>query len=344
MKFATLNDGSRNGQFIIVSRDLKTAVIASQIAPTLQHVLDSWTFMAPQCEDLYTLLNQGRAPYSFDFNPANCMAPLPRAFDYVTGGAYPAYEQHIAPLMPQIASHSSQSDALIPQQKQALSDGLLGAHAEIIVPNEQTAIDIEAGLAMIVGDFSKNTLPKNKAGLINSAAEQCRLIMLTNQIVLMDVSVNQDAVITAESHSASDKIIAKTLSSFSPVAITPDELGQDWGDGRVTLPLRFSVRGKLVGQPNAGVDMVFNFPQLVAQIALNRDLNAGNIVGTGAIFNANANKGSASIAAIRSTEMSEKNGITTAYLQAQDSVKTDMLDNNGKSIFGAIEHKVLLRD
>ena len=323
MKLATLKDGSRDGQLIIVARDLKTAVIAGNIAPTMQAVLDSWDFMQPQCEDLYVQLNQGRAPYSFDFDPKNCMAPLPRAYQFVDGSAWLDYVELMCRARGTEMPELFQSQPLL---HQSASDDFIGACDPIRIKNEEWGIDFESEIAVITGDVAMESTPEK-------ALEQIRLVMLLNDVSLREL-IPDDMI------KRFGFMLSKPASSFSPVAVTPDELGESWSAGKVHLPLRSSVNGKLVAQPDAGKDMTFNFPQLLAWLAKTRNIRAGSIIGSGTVFNRDTNKGCSSLYGIRALEKVGGNEVTTPYLKFGDSVKIEMLDRHGKSIFGAIDQVI----
>ena len=323
MKLATLKDGSRDGQLIVVSRDLKSAVIANNIAPTMQNLLDSWDFMAPQCEDLYFQLNHGRAPNSFDFDPQNCMAPLPRAYQFADASAYVDYVELIGKTRNRDLPDLFHSEPLI---HQAASDDFIGPCDDIVVSNESFDIDFESEIAVIAGDIKMGATPA-KAG------EYIRLIMLAN-----DVSLR--ALIPNEMMKGFGFLQSKPTTSFSPVAVTPDELVDAWQGGKVHLPLRSIVNGKVLGQPNAGVDMTFSFPQLISHLTKTRNIKAGTIVGSGAVFNKEGNKGCSSLYGIRAAESLSGSEAITPFLRYGDSIKIEMMDKNGKSIFGAIDQKV----
>ncbi|MET3106193.1 fumarylacetoacetate (FAA) hydrolase [Oxalobacteraceae bacterium GrIS 2.11] len=323
MKLATLKDGSRDGQLTIVSRDLKTAVIATNIAPTMQDLLDSWDFMQPQCEDLYVQLNQGRAAYSFDFDPTKCMAPLPRAYQFVDASAYLSYVDLMCQArgteMPELF-HSE------PLLHQAASDDFVGACDPVLIGDEAWGIDFESEIAIVTGDLAMGSRP-------DQLREQVRLVMLANDITLRELIPN-DMI------KGFGFFQSKPTSSFSPVAVTPDELGEAWSKGKLHLPLRSSVNGKLLAQPDAGVDMTFSFPQLLAQMVKTRHVRAGTIVGSGTVFNKDINKGCSSLYGMRALESVAGKEVTTSYLHFGDIVKIEMLDKNGKSIFGAIEQQI----
>jgi fumarylacetoacetate (FAA) hydrolase len=279
MKLATLNDGTRDGQLVVVARDLKTAHIADGIAPTLQAALDDWAFIAPQLASLYDELNAGRTRRPFDFDPARCMAPLPRAYQWVDG-----------PVHAQRAEEE-------PQMVQGGSDDFLGPMDDIVLAYEEWGIDFEAGIAAITGDVKMGATPDEANG-------QIRLLMLSNGVALRKLSGLQ----------------AKAAASFSPVAVTPDELGDNWRGGKVHLPLRSTWNGRLAGQPDAGDDMMVNFPRLIAHLCKTRRARAGSIVGAGY------------------TSIAEQSG--SEFMRFGDTIRIEMLDEKGKSIFGAIEQKV----
>ncbi|MGJ7914616.1 fumarylacetoacetate hydrolase family protein [Massilia sp. LXY-6] len=304
MKLATLNDGSRDGQLAVVSRDLKTAHIADGIAPTLQAALDDWTFIAPQLADLYDQLNAGRARRPFDFDPARCMAPLPRAYQWVAGSAY--------------AGHADAGSDDEPSMVQGGSDGFLGPMDDIVLAHEEWGIDFEAEVAVVTGDVKTGATP-------DDAIAQIRLLMLANGVALRKLQGLQ----------------SRPAAGFSPVAVTPSELGDSWRGGKVHLPLRSTWNGRLVGQPDAGVGMVFNFPQLLAHLCKTRNMRAGSIVGSGVVSNKDASKGYSCIAAQRSLETTEFGQPVTQFMRFGDTIRIEMLDEKGKSIFGAIEQKVV---
>ena len=297
MKLATIKDGSRDGQLAVVSRDLKSAHMADAICPTLQAALDDWAFIAPQLDSLYTQLNAGQARRAFDFDPARCMAPLPRAFQWAVGAACVNHE----------APASSRGEPLM---YQGAGDNLLGPMDDIVLAHEEWGIDFEAGVAVIVDDVPMGATPDEAHGRI-------RLLMLVN-----DVSLRK--LIPAELDKGFGFLQSKPATSFSPLAVTPDELGEAWRGGKVQLPLRSIWNGHLVGQPDAGVDMAFNFPQLIAHLCRSRKVRAGSIVGSGAASNQAAADG----------------GPCAPFMRFGDTIRIEMQDEKGKSVFGAIEQAV----
>jgi len=308
MKLATLNDGSRDGQLAVVARDLKTAHIADGIAPTLQAALDDWAFIAPQLAAVYDELNAGRTRRPFDFDPARCMAPLPRAYQWADGSAY----------VDQVAED--------PLMYQGGSDDFLGPMDDIVLAHEEWGIDFEAEVAVITGDVRMGATP-------DQAHQQIRLLMLANDVSLRNL-------IPPELAKGFGFVQLKPATSFSPVAVTPDELGDVWRGGKVHLPLRSTWNERLVGQPDAGVDMVFSFPQLIAHLCKTRNVRAGSIVGSGAVSNKDASKGYSCIAEQRCLETIEFGQPVTQFMRFGDTIRIEMLDEKGKSVFGAIEQKV----
>ena len=323
MKLASINDGTRDGQLAVVSRDLKTAHLADGIAPTLQAALDDWPFIAPQLADLSQLLNSGRAPKSFEFDPERCMAPLPRAFQWADGSAY---VNHVELVRKARGAEMPASFWEDPLMYQGGSDDLLGPTDDIVLAHEEWGIDFEAEVAVITGDVPMGVTP-------DQAQLHIRLLMLVNDVSLRNL-------IAPELAKGFGFLQSKPASSFAPVAVTPDELGEAWRDGKVHLPLRSTWNGKLVGQPNAGVDMVFNFPQLIAHLCKTRHARAGTIVGSGTVSNTDAKKGYSCIAEKRCLELIADGVASTPFMLFGDTIRIEMLDAANRSIFGAIEQTV----
>jgi fumarylacetoacetate (FAA) hydrolase len=340
MKLATIHDGSRDGQLAVVSRDLKSVHMADAIAPTLQAALDDWAFIAPQLDSLYTQLNRGEARRAFDFEPQRCMAPLPRAYQKVEGAAYPNHVELVrrtldaglpAQVSAQLSAHLRDTSSDDPLMHQGGSDDFLGPHDDILLAHEEWGIDFGAGLAVIVDDVPMGATPDEAHGRI-------RLLMLAN-----DVSLRQ--LIPAELAKGAGLLQSKPATGFSPVAVTPDELGDAWRGGKVHLALRSTWNGHLVGQPNAGVDMAFNFPQLIAHLCKSRRARAGTVVGAGTVSNratgkAKAPAGHGCIAEQRALETMADGAPSTPFMRFGDTIRIEMLDEAGKSVCGAIEQTV----
>jgi fumarylacetoacetate (FAA) hydrolase len=324
MKLATLKDGTRDGQLVVVSRDLRTAAIADAIVPTLQRALDDWTFYAPQLLDLSDSLNQGRARHSFAFDPKACMAPLPRAFQWADGSAYVNHVELVRRARKADMPPEFWTDPLM---YQGGSDDLLGPEDDIVCASEAYGIDFEAEVAVITSDVPMAVKP---AG----ALRHVRLLMLVNDVSLRNL-------IPAELGKGFGFFQSKPATAFSPVAVTPDELGEAWHEGRVHRPMIVHWNGKKVGQPDCGTDMVFHFGELIAHAAKTRNVRAGSIVGSGTVSNKDTKRGYCCIAEKRCLETIEHGAPTTEFMKFGDSVKIEIFDEAGKSIFGAIDQSVV---
>lgn len=325
MKFATLENGTRDGRLVVVSRDLKFACPADAIAPTLQRALDDWDAAAPRLAELYERLNRGAAANAFAFDPARAMSPLPRAYQWLDGSVYRNHGE----LM--IRGFDTENKVRVPVDEPAMyqggSDGFLGPCEDIVAADESWGIDFEAEVAVITGDVRMQSSPAEAAGAI-------RLIVLSNDVSLRNL-------IMGELAKAFGFVQSKPASSFSPVAVTPDELGDAWRDGLVHLPLRIQWNGKEFGKPNAGIGALFNFPQLIAHAAKTRNLCAGTIIGSGTVSNAGPDVGSACISERRAIERIESGEARTPFMKYGDRVRIEMLDASGESVFGAIDQKVV---
>jgi fumarylacetoacetate (FAA) hydrolase len=324
MKLATLKDGTRDGQLVVVSRDLRTAAIADAIVPTLQRALDDWTFYAPQLLDLSDSLNQGRARHSFAFDPKACMAPLPRAFQWADGSAYVNHVELVRRARKAEMPPEFWTDPLM---YQGGGDDLLGPEDDIVCASEAYGIDFEAEVAVITTDVPMAVKPAD-------ALRHVRLLMLVNDVSLRNL-------IPGELGKGFGFFQSKPATAFSPVAVTPDELGDAWHEGRVHRPMIVHWNGKKVGQPDCGTDMVFNFGELIAHAAKTRNVRAGSIVGSGTVSNKDTKRGYCCIAEKRCLETIEHGAPTTEFMKFGDSVKIEIFDEAGKSIFGAIDQSVV---
>jgi fumarylacetoacetate (FAA) hydrolase len=323
MKLATLKDGTRDGQLMVVSRDLKTAHIADGIAPTLQAALDDWDFIAPQLDELYRQLNGGDARRPFDFDPAKCMAPLPRAYQWADGSAYVNHVELVRRARNAEMPGSFWEDPLM---YQGGSDDFIGPMDDIELAHEEWGIDFEAEVAVVTDDVPMGSTPDEAFGHI-------KLLMIANDVSLRNL-------IPPELAKGFGFFQSKPATSFAPVAVTPDELGDCWRDAKVHLPLRSTWNGRPVGQPDAGVDMVFNFAQLIAHLCKTRNARAGTIIGSGTVSNKDTSRGYSCIAEKRCLEMIESGEASTPFMRFGDTIRIEMLDEAGKSIFGAIDQAV----
>ena len=323
MKLATLRDGSRDGQLVVVSRDLTIAHHASHIASRLQQALDDWGFIAPQLNDLYVTLNEGRARHAFAFDPAQCLAPLPRAYQWADGSAY---VNHVELVRRARGAEMPQSFWTDPLMYQGGSDDLLGPMEDIVCADEAWGIDFEAEVAVVTDDVPMGTAA-------TAAGAHVRLVMLVNDVSLRNL-------IPAELAKGFGFFQSKPATAFSPVAVTPDELGEAWDGRKLNLPLVVHWNGERVGSAHAGTDMVFDFPQLIAHAARTRNLRAGSIVGSGTVSNKDASRGYSCIAEKRALEMIADSKPSTEFMKYGDRVRIEMFDGAGRSIFGAIDQKV----
>jgi fumarylacetoacetate (FAA) hydrolase len=323
MKLATLNDGSRDGQLVVVSRDLAIAHFATGIATRLQQLLDDWNFLSPQLEDLSTTLNQGKARHAFAFDPRQCMAPLPRAFQWADGSAY---INHVELVRKARGAEVPESFYTDPLMYQGGSDDLLGPTDDARFASTDWGIDFESEVAVITGDVGIGSTPEQ-------AIDAVRLVMLANDWSLR-------TLIPAELAKGFGFVQSKPATAFSPVAVTPDELGEAWRGGRVHLTLHTAWNGRTVGLTDAGPEMTFHFGQLIAHVARTRRLRAGSIVGSGTVSNKDWNRGFSCIAEKRAIETIEGGAAKTPFMQFGDTVRIEMKGADGQSVFGAIEQQV----
>ena len=323
MKLATLKDGSRDGQLVVVSRDLSRAHYATGIANSLQQVLDDWAFMAPQLEDLSVALNQGRARHAFAFDPAQCMAPLPRAFQWADGSAYLNHVELVRKARNATVPESFYTDPLM---YQGGSDDFIGPRDPIVVPDEAYGIDFESEIAVITGDVAMQVSPEE-------ALESVRLVMLVN-----DVSLRH--LIPDELAKGFGFLQGKPATAFSPVAVTVDELGDAWQGGRLNGVLQSAWNGRRVGLCEAGPEMTFHFGQLIAHLAKTRRVRAGSVIGSGTVSNKDWAKGYSCIAEKRCIETIENGKPSTDFMRFGDTIRIEMKGRDGQSIFGAIDQTV----
>jgi fumarylacetoacetate (FAA) hydrolase len=324
MKLATIKDATRDGQLAVVSTDLKTAAIADGIAGTLQNALDDWSFFAPQLQDLYDALNQGKARHSFEFDPYRCMAPLPRAYQWADGSAYVNHVELVRKARQADMPETFWTDPLM---YQGGSDDFLGPTDDAVFGSEDWGIDFEAEVAVIVDD-----VPMGASA--SDAADRIRLLMLVNDWSLRNL-------VPAELAKGFGFFQSKPATAFAPVAVTPDELGEAWRDSKVHLPIQCHWNGKRVGHAEAGEDMVFDFARLIAHATRTRRARAGSIVGSGTVSNRDASRGYSCIAEVRALEMIANGKPGTSFMKFGDRIRIEMLDNSGRSIFGSIDQEVV---
>jgi fumarylacetoacetate (FAA) hydrolase len=324
MKLATLKNGSRDGALVIVSRDLSRCVSAASIAPTLQAALDNWDDKAPQLAALYEQLNAGTAAGAQPFDQAAAHSPLPRAYQWADGSAYINHVELVRRARNAEVPASFYTDPLM---YQGGSDSFVGPRDPIFALSEDWGIDLEAEVAVVTGDVKMGAS-------VEQAASAIRLVMLVNDVSLRNLIPNELA-------KGFGFFTSKPASAFSPVAVTPDELGEAWADNKVHLPLVVHLNGQPFGKPNAGEDMTFSFAQLVAHAAQTRELGAGAIIGSGTVSNKQGSLHGSSIAnGGVGYETIESGKPRTGFLKFGDAVRIEMFDAAGASIFGAIDQTV----
>ncbi|PCI73413.1 MAG: 2-keto-4-pentenoate hydratase [Gammaproteobacteria bacterium] len=324
MKLATLKNGSRDGELVIVSRDLSKAVRVNNIAKTLQLVLDDWATIAPQLELVYQKLNDNQMENIFNFEQVQCESPLPRAYQWADGSAY---VNHVELVRKARKAEMPETFWTEPLMYQGGSDAFIGPRDDIIVESTDFGIDMESEVAVIVDDTPMAASPAQTEKTI-------RLLMLVNDVSLRNL-------IPGELAKGFGFFQSKPSSAFSPVAVTPDELGDSWDGKKLHLPLVTHLNGDLFGEPNCGIDMTFDFPTIVAHAAKTRPLGAGAIIGSGTISNVDRSSGSSCLAEKRMLEIIESGKPSTPFMQFGDQVRIEMFDEKGLSIFGAIDQSVV---
>lgn len=322
MKLGTLKTKHRDGTLVVVDRQLSRCVLAPDIALTLQAALDDWQDISPRLEAVYQALNKG-ACKSMPFEPGQMAAPLPRAYQWLDGSAYLSHVERVrkargATLPPDLLDD--------PLMYQGGSDILLGAHDIIVAASEEYGIDFEAEVAVITDDVPMGVSAAD-------AASHIQLVMLVN-----DVSLRH--LIPGELAKGFGFLHGKPASAFSPVAVTLDELADDWQDNKLHRPLTVHWNGELFGQADAGTDMQFNFARLISHAAKTRCLGAGTIIGSGTVSNYDRTAGYSCIVEKRVVELVESGAAVTPFMRYGDRVRIEMSAPQGQSIFGAIEQVV----
>ena len=317
-------DGPRDGQLVVVSRDLTCAVAVPKIAATLQAALDDWSRCEPALRDVAANLELGAATAVMPFNAYAALSPLPRAYQWVDGSAYVNHVELVRKARGAEMPASFWTDPLV---YQGGSDDFLGPRDDVPFLDEAFGIDLEGEVAVITDDVPMGTTQAD-------ATAHIKLLMLVNDWSLRNL-------VPAELAKGFGFYQSKPATSFAPVAVTPDELGEAWNGAKASLPLTVHVNGELLGAPRAGVDMTFDFAQLIEHITKTRNARAGTIVGSGTISNYDRSNGSACIAERRTLEQIEKGAPSTPFLRFGDRVKIEMFDAKGVSIFGAIDQRVV---
>lgn len=322
MKLASLRHG-RDGILIVVDKALQNAVKVPNIAPTLQNALDRWAETAPQLQKTYEELNAGRASDAFPFRAADCHSPLPRAYQWADGSAYLNHVELVRKARGAVMPPEFLTDPLM---YQGCSDAFLAPTDPVRMASEDYGIDFESELAVITDDVPMGVSAAQ-------AAKHIQLLVLVNDVSLRNLIPNELA-------KGFGFFQSKPASAFSPVAITPDELGPAWRDTKAHLPLVTHLNGQKFGSPNCGADMNFGFGELLAHCAKTRNLCAGTILGSGTISNRDRATGSSCLAEVRMIETIEKGKPVTPFLRFGDRVRIEMFDEKGASLFGAIDQAV----
>jgi fumarylacetoacetate (FAA) hydrolase len=332
MKLATLKDSTRDGRLVVVSKDLTQCSEVGHIARTLQAALDDWAYVGPRLERVAEGIETGAQP-TIRFHEHDAASPLPRAYQWADGSAY---VNHVELVRRARNAEMPESFWTDPLMYQGGSDSFLGPRDPIPLGDEAWGADMEGEIAVILGD-----VPMGAS--VDEARDAIRLVLLVN-----DVSLR--GLIPSELAKGFGFFQSKPSSAFSPVAVSPDELGSAWDGGKLSLPLKVDLNGKPFGRADAGVDMTFNFPQLIAHAAKTRPLVAGTIIGSGTVSNkldggpgkpvADGGAGYSCIAEIRTIETINLGVPKTPFLHFGDTVRIEMKDDEGHSIFGAIEQTV----
>jgi fumarylacetoacetate (FAA) hydrolase len=324
MKLATLKNNTRDGQLVVVNRSLNKAVVVTEIAKTLQAAIDDWDNISSKLEEVYKLLNSGEVANTIDFVQEHCESPLPRAYQWADGSAY---VNHVELVRKARNAEMPETFWTDPLMYQGGSDAFIGPRDDILIGSEDFGIDFESEVAVITGDVPMAVSPED-------ASQYIKLFMLVNDVSLRNL-------IPGELAKGFGFFASKPSSAFSPVAVTPDELGNAWDGKKLHLPLTTHLNSKLFGQPNCGIDMTFDFPTIVAHAAKTRALSAGCVVGSGTISNYDRSAGSSCLAEVRMLEIIADGKPSTPFMSFGDSVRIEMFDSQGDTIFGAIEQQVV---
>ncbi|HSD18011.1 MAG TPA: fumarylacetoacetate hydrolase family protein [Thermomonas sp.] len=323
MKLGSLKEGGRDGTLVVVSRDLSKAVRATGIAPTLQRALEDWENVAPRLNALAESLGAGDADGVFDLDMQALAAPLPRAYEFVDGSAY---LPHVARVRRARGAEVPESFYVDPLMYQGVSAGFHGPRDPVKVASEDYGIDLEAEIVVVTDDVPMAVTPEQ-------AASHIQLVGLINDVSLRNLIPNELA-------KGFGFLQSKPRSALGPVFVTPDELGAHWRGNKLHLPLLTHINGKWFGAPEAGVDMQFDFAQLVAHAAKTRPLSAGTIVGSGTVANEDTSLGASCFAEQRTVETLRDGKPSTPFMAFGDLVRIEVLDAGGNSLFGAIEQRI----
>ena len=323
MKLASLKEGGRDGTLIVVNRAVTQAVKVPDIARTMQIAMDDWADIAPKLEAVYAQLQNSEIEDSFKLDPKLLAAPLPRSYHWADGSAYVTHVELVRKARGVELPESFWTDPLM---YMGASDAFIGPCDDVLVEDEAWGIDFESEVVIFTDDVPAGITP-------DGAREHIKLISLVNDVSLRNL-------IPAELAKQFGFYQSKPWTSFTPVAVTPDELGDAWDGAKLHLPLHSTMNGIKLGSPNAGVDMVFDFLQLTAHAAKSRDLVAGTVIGSGTISNVGSKEGSSCLAEIRCLETIADGKPSTSFMNFGDRIEIEMFDAEGNSIFGKIDQVV----
>lgn len=323
MKLGSLKRGGRDGTLVVVSADLARAVSAHGIAATLQQALENWEGVVPRLLALYRQLQAGTVAGEFALELSELAAPLPRAYEFLDGSAYLAHVERVRRARNARVPDSFYTDPLM---YQGASAGFYGPRDPVLVPSEAFGVDIEAEVVVVTDDVPMGASPAE-------ASRHIRLLGLVNDISLRNL-------IPTELEKGFGFVQSKPRSALSPVFVTPDELGDAWHGDKLHLPMLTHLNGHWLGAPEAGEDMQFDFSQLVAHAARTRPLGAGTLIGSGTIANHDTTRGASCLAEQRVVETLRGGAPVTPFLSFGDVVRLEMLDRQGRSVFGAIEQRI----
>ena len=323
MKLASIDNSTRDGQLVVVNKELTKAVNVPEIAENMQFAIDNWKETESRLESVYNDLNSDKLPNAFSFSSVRVLAPIPRAYHWADGSAYVTHVELVRKARNSELPESFWTDPLM---YMGASDAFIGANDDIEIENEDWGIDFESEVAVITDDVPAGTNSED-------ALNHIKLITIINDVSLRNLIPN-------ELSKQFGFYQSKPWTTFAPVVVTPDELDDSWKNGKLHLPLHSTLNGKLIGSPNAGIDMTFDFGQLVAHAAKTRSLMAGTVVGSGTVANQGSLNGSSCLAEVRCLEIIKDGKASTPFMSFGDRIEIEMKDKEGKSIFGKINQIV----
>lgn len=323
MKLASIDNKTRDGQLVVVNKALTKAIAVPEIAATMQIAIDDWALNESKLQNVYKKLNANELSDAFDFSSVRVLAAIPRAYHWADGSAYVTHVELVRKARNAALPKSFWTDPLM---YMGASDAFIGANDAVEIENEDWGIDFESEVAIITDDVP--------AGVSSEEAlKHIKLVTIINDVSLRNLIPN-------ELSKQFGFYQSKPWTTFAPVVVTLDELEESWNDGKLCLPLRSTLNGTLIGSPNAGVDMTFNFGQLVAHAAKTRSLMAGTVIGSGTVANAGSPDGSSCLAEVRCLEIVKDGKASTPFMRFGDRIEIEMKDKEGKSIFGKINQVI----